>query len=201
MAGRPGCGDRSVVLTLAVVAAVGIGLISGGKLTELARLEIRWWPVLLAGVALQAYGVGHWTTESLAGVPLRQAVFVGTHAVILAVAAANLGLAGLRIVVLGAAANLAALLANGGLMPVSAEARVAAGHQTALDSLATGAAVLGSKGVVVPPEQANLWLLTDILVIPRPFPITAIFSIGDLLVALGLGFLIVRTMRRRPDGE
>lgn len=188
-----------MVLALAVLAAVGIGLVTGGRLTELARLEIKWWPVLLAGVALQAYTVGHWTTEAVAGVPIRQAVFVGTHAIILAVAAANLKLPGLRAVVLGATANLAALLANGGLMPVSAEARVAAGHQAALDSLATGAMVLGSKGVIIPAEQANLWLLTDMLVIPRPFPITAIFSIGDLLVALGLGYLIVTTMRRGPD--
>jgi hypothetical protein len=86
-------------------------------------------------------------------------------------------------------------------MPVSAESRVAAGHQAALDSLATGAIILGSKGVLLPPNQANLWPLTDVLVIPKPFPVTAIFSIGDLLVALGLAYLVVKTMRRGPAGD
>lgn len=187
-----------MILTLGIVAAVGLGLVTGGKLDRLTRVEIRWWPVVLAAVALQFISVGTWTTEAVAGVPIRQAAFVVTHTLILAVAAANLGLDGFRAVVLGAAVNLVALLANGGLMPVSAEARVAAGHQAALDSLATGAMVLGSKGVVLPADQSNLWLLTDILVAPRPLPVTAIFSIGDLLVVLGLGFLIIKTMQREP---
>lgn len=200
-AGRFGPGRRSVVLALAIVVSVGIGLAAGGRLTELARLNIRWWPVVVAGVALQAYSVGHWTGDSAAGVPIRQAAFVVTHGVILAVAVANIGLPGIRTVVLGAAANMAALVVNGGLMPVSAESRVAAGHQAAVDSLASGAIILGSKGVLVPPEQANLWLLTDILVIPRPLPLTAIFSMGDALVAIGLGYLIIRAMRQSPGQE
>jgi len=120
--------------------------------------------------------------------------FVISHALVLAVALANWRLPGLKLASLGAALNLIALLANGGLMPVSPEARVAIGHQAAVDSLAYGTAIMGSKGVVLPGGQANLWFLTDIFILPPPFPIPAVFSLGDLLVALGVGYLILRTM-------
>lgn len=187
-----------MVVGLSIFLALIIGLIAGGSLENLARLQIRWWPVLLVAVALQAYSVGHWATDTIGPVPVRTGAFVATHALILGVALANVRLTGVKVVVLGAASNLVALLANGGLMPVSPEARVAIGHQATVDSLAIGSVVMGSKGVVVPPEQANLWPLTDIFVLPPPFPVPAVCSIGDVLVAVGLGYLIVRTMRSRP---
>jgi hypothetical protein len=185
-----------VVVTLAVILALAIGLASRGHIGNLAQLRIQWWPFLVLAVVLQAYAVGHWATDSLGPIPLRTGAFVATHMLILAVAAVNFRLAGFRLIVLGAAANLAALLANGGLMPVSAEARVAIGHQATVDALATGTAVMGSKGVVLPAAQANLWILTDIFVLPPPFPLPAVASVGDILVALGVGFLIIKTMHQ-----
>ncbi len=190
-----------MVVTLAVFAALAIGLATKGRVRNLAQLRIQWWPLLVLAVVLQAYAVGHWATDSLGPIPLRSGSFVATHVLILGVAAVNFRLAGFRLVILGAAANLAALLANGGLMPVSAEARVAIGHQATVDALATGTAVMGSKGVVLPAAQANLWILTDIFVLPPPFPLPAVASVGDVLVALGVGFLIIKTMHRVAKSE
>jgi hypothetical protein len=183
-----------VVVTLAVLLALAIGLVTRGHISNLAQLRIQWWPLLVLAVALQAYAVGHWAGDSLGPIPLRAGAFVATHALILAVAAVNFRLAGFRLIILGAASNLAALMANGGLMPVSAEARVAIGHQATVDALAVGTAVMGSKGVVLPAAQANLWILTDIFVLPPPFPLPAVASVGDILVALGVGLLIIKTM-------
>ena len=138
-----------MVVTLAVFLALAIGLVTRGHIGNLARIRIRWWPILVLAVALQAYAVGHWATDSLGPIPLRAGAFVATHVLILAVAAVNFRLAGFGLIILGAAANLVALLANGGLMPVSAEARVAIGHQATVDALATGTAVMGSEGVLL----------------------------------------------------
>jgi hypothetical protein len=190
-----------VVVTLAVFLALAIGLVTKGAIGNLARLHIRWWPFLVLAVALQSYAVGHWAADSLGPIPLRTGSFIATHALILAVAAVNFPLAGFRLVILGAASNLLALSANGGLMPVSAEARVAIGHQATVDALATGTAVMGSKGVVLPATQANLWLLTDIFVLPPPFPLPAVASVGDVLVALGVGVLIVKTMHDKTPAH
>jgi hypothetical protein len=183
-----------VVVALAVFLALAIGMVTRGQIGNLAQIRIRWWPFLVLAVAIQAYAVGHWAGDSLGPIPLRTGAFVATHVLILAVAAVNFRLEGFRLVILGAASNLAALVANGGLMPVSAEARVAIGHQATVDALATGTAVMGSKGVVLPAAQANLWILTDIFVLPPPFPLPAVASLGDILVALGVGVLIIRTM-------
>jgi hypothetical protein len=186
--------ERIVVVTLAVFLALAIGLVTRGHIVNLAQIRMRWWPFLVLAVALQAYAVGHWATDFLGPIPVRAGAFVATHLLILAVAAVNFRLEGFRLVILGAACNLAALVANGGLMPVSAEARVAIGHQATVDALAIGTAVMGSKGVVLPAAQANLWILTDIFVLPPPFPLPAVASAGDILVALGVGILIIRTM-------
>jgi hypothetical protein len=183
-----------VVVTLAVFLALAIALVTRGHIGNLARIRIRWWPFLLLAVALQAYAVGHWATDSLGPIPLRPGVFVSTQVLILAVAAVNFRLAGFRLVILGVASNLLALVANGGLMPVTAEARVAIGHQATVDAMATGTAVMSSKGVVLPAAQTNLWVLTDIFILPPPFPLPAVVSVGDILVALGVGILIIRTM-------
>ena len=188
-----------MVVTLAVFLALAIGLVTRGHIGNLAQMRIRWWPFLVLAVALQAYAVDHWAADSLGPIPLRAGAFVATHVLILAVAAVNFRLAGFRLIILGAAANLVALLANGGLMPVSAEARVAIGHQATVDALAIGTAVMGSKGVVLPAAQANLWILTDIFVLPPPFPLPAVASVGDVLVALGVGFLIVKTMHHSSE--
>jgi hypothetical protein len=183
-----------VVVTLAVFLALAIGLVTRGHIGNLAQIRIRWWPFLVLAVALQAYAVGHWATDSLGPIPLRTGSFVATQLLILVVAAVNFRLAGFRLVILGVAFNLLALVANGGLMPVSAEARVAIGHQATVDAMATGTAVMNSKGVVLPAAQTNLWILTDIFILPPPFPLPAVVSVGDVLVALGVGVLIIRTM-------
>jgi len=185
-----------VILALAVLASVVVGLAVGGRLSGLERIKIRGWPLLIIAVLLQVYVVGRFDGDTVGPFPVRAFTFVLTQSSILLVALANLGLGGFGFVTLGSMANLAALLANGGLMPVSAEARVAIGHQATVTSLAAGAAVMGSKGVVLPPDQANLWILTDIFALPPPFPLPAVASVGDILVAMGVAYLIVNMMRQ-----
>ncbi len=184
-----------MLLALAVVLALGIGVAVGGHPLNLARLQLKGWPLLLVAVGVQAYFAGRTTPDVWGTIPLRAGAFVATHALVLAVVAINYRQAGLKMAGLGAALNLLALLANGGLMPVSPQARVLIGHQAAVNSLDLGAAVVGSKGVVLFPEEAHLWLLTDIFALPPPFPLPAVFSLGDLLVAVGLGYLILHTLR------
>lgn len=183
-----------MVLVLAVLLALGAGVALGGHPSRIARLHIKGWPLLLLVVGLQAYLAWRPAGEALGPISLRGWGFVASHTLVLAVALANWRLPGLKVASLGAALNLIALLANGGLMPVSPEARVAIGHQVAVDSLALGTAIMGSKGIVLPTDQANLWFLTDIFLLPPPFPIPAVFSIGDLAVAMGVGYLILHTM-------
>ena len=106
----------------------------------------------------------------------------------------NLRQTGMPIVALGALSNLAAIIANGGAMPADPGALAAAG----LD----GPGAHTNSVVVANPA---LQPLTDIFAIPAGVPLANVFSIGDVLIGVGIVIVIAVAMRRanedwRPEG-
>ena len=96
---------------------------------------------------------------------------------------------GARLWVRFSLSNLAAIAANGGSMPASAAALVAAGLETE-----------DHANSVVLPDPA-LAPLTDIFAIPAGIPFANVFSVGDVLIGAGIVILIAATMRRpRVEG-
>jgi hypothetical protein len=95
----------------------------------------------------------------------------------------------MAIVALGAISNLAAISANGGFMPASREALTTAGFSD--EGEHTNSIVL---------ENPALEPLTDIFALPAGLPFANVFSIGDVLIALGIVVVIVTTMRRPTPG-
>jgi hypothetical protein len=126
------------------------------------------------------------TGSSLAG-SLGPAIYVASTAAVFVAVARNLRTTGMPIVALGALANLVAITANGGAMPTTTAALAAAG----LDG--PGAY---TNSVVVP--NPVLQPLTDIFAIPAGVPLANVFSIGDVLIGLGIVLVIAAAMRRRP---
>ena len=93
----------------------------------------------------------------------------------------------------GVTLNLSVIAANGGYMPISPEAAArTAGREVALQ-VPIGSALAGSKDVLLSPQQARFWFLGDVMVIPPPFPWPAAMSIGDIALAVGVFWFIVRT--------
>jgi hypothetical protein len=93
---------------------------------------------------------------------------------------------------------------NGGFMPVAPATLAHIGHLSLAGSLRPGTLVQRSKDVLLPPHQTRLWFLSD--AIPIPPPIGVAFSIGDVLVAMGLFVLVQQVLRRRtghplPSGK
>lgn len=171
----------------AIPIALVVGVLVGGRLSGLAELRFRWGWVIVAGLAAQVVlfseAVTSWIGE--AGVPF----YVASTAIVLAALAANWRIAGVPIVIAGAACNLAAIVANGGYMPASPEALAAIGR-TLGDEYSNSAVV---------PEPA-LAPLTDIFAMPTWLPWHNVFSIGDVLISLGVGLVIVVAMRRGRGG-
>ena len=91
----------------------------------------------------------------------------------------------MALVALGAISNLAAIVANGGYMPSSPDAAAAAGHVEATTY---------SNSAIV--DNAVLAPLTDIFAMPEWMPFSNVFSIGDLLIGVGVAVAIVVAMRR-----
>ena len=170
--------------------AVGLGVLCSllvrGRLAGLTELRFHWPLLALGGLLVQVLLFSTPLTELVGdnGAP----VYVTSSAAVLAVVVRNRRIAGMPIVALGAASNLAAILANGGWMPASRDALV-------------------SLGSVIGPEYSNsrvfaapaLPFLTDAFALPRWVPLANVFSVGDLVIGLGVFVAIVAAMYRRPS--
>ena len=106
----------------------------------------------------------------------------------------------MRWLLAGMALNFAVMAANGGLMPVSPETLVRGGHGHLLARTAIGGPLPSSKDVVLLPEQTQLELLSDRIVVPFW---RGSFSLGDGLIAAGIVFALYAAggeIRRAPVG-
>jgi len=113
-------------------------------------------------------------------------LYVASTGVVLGAVLRNWRIVGLPIVVVGALSNAAAILANGGFMPASPGALLALGRSFP--------ATYSNSSIVPHPA---LEPLTDIFAVPPPLPFANVFSIGDVLIALGVLVVITMGMRRR----
>jgi hypothetical protein len=173
-----------VFILYGVVAGLLVGLLAGGRVDRLADLRIRWAWLAIAGLTVQVVLFLPMIGDALG--PVAPWLYAGSTAAILAVILANLRVPGLALVAAGAACNVAAILANGGYMPVSAGA-------------------LASLGWKEPPGYSNsaavadpaLAPLTDMFAMPSWLPFANVFSVGDVLIAAGTAATIALAMRRR----
>jgi hypothetical protein len=167
----------------AVIAGLLIGTALGGRWLALGSIPFRWAPLIFIGFLSQLVLFSDAVAERVgaAGPPL---YVISTLAVGIAVLR-NLGLPGMPLIVLGAASNMAAILANGGFMPAA---------PGALAALGKGPPLIYSNSAVV--AQPALELLTDRFVLPRAVPFANVFSIGDVMLGLGVLILVAVTMRR-----
>lgn len=174
-------------LLYAVALGLVAGVLAGGRPAGLARLRIRWAPLIVTGMAIQAVlfvePVAARVGAAGPGIYLASTLLVG------AAVLRNLRIAGLPLVALGAFSNQAAILANGGFMPASAAALAAQGRSEAT--------TYSNSALLADPALAAL---TDIFAMPTWIPLANVFSIGDVLLGVGIAWAIAAAMRsaRRP---
>jgi hypothetical protein len=173
-----------VFILYAVVAGLAIGLVSGGVPARLGRLRIAWAPVIAVGLALQVMLFSTVVGDALG--PVAPPVYVVSQVLVLAAVWRNRAIPGMFVVLLGGAANLVAIVANGGYMPVSPDALVAIGRAPT-DGYANTRLI---EVVVFAP-------LTDIFAMPGWLPLANIISVGDVLIGVGIAIAIVAAMHGR----
>ena len=175
-----------VVVVLAV--ALAVGLLRGGSLARLGSLPVRGRALVVAAFAVQLGGV-------LVGGPFHVLGLLGSALLVVAFLARNRGVRGTGLVALGLLANALVVGANGA-MPVSGDAAARAG-------IGTAGLLVGDGRHELADDRTRLAVLGD--VVPLPLPVRPeVVSPGDVLVAAGLGQLVVLGMtgsggrRRRP---
>jgi hypothetical protein len=174
-------------LAFPVLVAVGLGLVLGGSLTRLADLPLRAPWLFLSAVALQvvAFPVGFlpWRTHEAAA----SVLWVASYGLLLAAAILNRRLTGVPIVALGMLLNLAAILANRGTMPVRIEAMHDAGRVAVTQANSTALA-----------DPALPWLV-DRWAAPDWIPLANVFSVGDVVIAVGAVVIVLAGMGAQPQ--
>jgi hypothetical protein len=184
-----------VILVIAVVVSTIVALLRGGRLARLADLRIVHAWLALAAVALQYPLVYDLLGQrTIAGVPLAVAVMAATYAMLLWFVWANRRLPGLPLLGVGLLLNLVVMAANGGWMPITPEALARLGRLSWVTGRASPHKVWSAKDIMLAQAQTRLWGLSDIFVLPAPFPVPTAFSVGDVLVALGVFWLLQRVL-------
>jgi len=172
-----------VSLVVAVLlGALLVGRACGGSVERLGALSLRRRRLVVAALLAQALGV-------VAGGPLHAVGLAASAGLAAAFLLVNRGVRGTGLVALGLTAN-ALVVGLNGAMPVSAAA--AARAQVALGDVVAG---LDGRHELETP-QTRLPLLGDrvpVLLPVRP----EVVSAGDVLVAAGLGQLVVMGMLTR----
>ena len=104
----------------------------------------------------------------------------------------NRKIPGMWLIGLGTSLNLAAILANGGVMPATRHALAVAGLPVDVAHFKNSMALASPK----------LSFLGDVFAIPKSLPMSNVFSIGDICIALGAAVSIHRVTGSRlvPSG-
>jgi hypothetical protein len=165
-----------MIVVAVVVLALGIVPLAGGRLSRLAAVRFEMPGLLLASLGVQLGlatfpGPASWW---------RAALHVGSFVLGLAWLWLNRSVPGVWVVGVGAALNAIAIAANAGVMPASEGALRTAGFPTETENFANSGAL----------EDPNLLFLGDVFAIPASWPFANVFSVGDVVIAVGAAFTI-----------
>ena len=180
------------MLLLASIVVIGLllGWGLGGRIRNLAELEVRlWWLVPLA-LAMQSVSIPRAAQGPGRYAPF--AVLLFSFALIGLVMGLNSGLRGFPTILLGVILNVIPIAINQG-MPVSGPAVIASGG-----SIEAVPRELGDKHHLLRPED-RLTALADVIAVRPPFQ--AVVSAGDLVMWVGAAWFLTAAMLGRPRRE
>jgi uncharacterized protein DUF5317 len=172
-----------VFILYAVLIGLVLGFVLGGRLSGLATVDFRWPWLAIGGFLVQLVLFAE-PVSSIVG-DLGPPLYVASTGAVLVAVIRNIRIPGMALVALGAGANLAAIVANGGFMPAS---------ETAFAALGAGGLNPGYTNSTIVPDPA-LGPLTDVYALPSWLPFANVFSVGDVLIAVGVAIVIVSAMR------
>ena len=173
-----------IALVIAVLA-VGVGVLRGGSLEQLAGTQFRAIPLLIAGIGLQilfSLWSPSWLNEAVS-----LGVLISSNMLVLSFLVVNRVLPGVVIAAVGLVLNLAVISSNGA-MPVSPDAARAAGARE----------LVISEGAIkheILDNDTELGFLGDVIPIPWP---GFVISIGDIVLAAGIAVLAYSQTKSGP---
>ncbi|MEA1964723.1 MAG: DUF5317 domain-containing protein [Candidatus Aerophobetes bacterium] len=176
-----------------MVFSLIVGLLRRGRWEGLANLPIKKVGLIISAFLIQYilvfFGERGFQLFSKIGVYLH----IFSYVLLLMALLYSREIKGMKLIGIGVAINFIAILANGGQMPVSAEALLKADMNDMLS-------LLYNKSYVVHTlltEKSHLKFLTDIIPLPHPYPKPRVLSVGDIVMSIGLFILIQCSMVKK----
>jgi len=179
-----------MLLLYAVALGLLVGVLTRGRIGYLSTVKVKLWPVALIGLAFQALLFSP-PVASMVG-KLGPSLYVVSTVLVLMALVVNVRQPGFWLITLGAFANFVVIVANGGQMPASPEAFAILNGSPVVP-------VSGFSNSVIAGPNTALYFLADIYVLPRPFPLANVLSLGDVMIGVGGAYFIVAVMHGR-DG-
>jgi len=170
-----------VFILYAIPIGIALGYLLGGHIGRLADLRLRWIPLALVGLLMQVALFN--TSLGTALGDAAPAIYVVSNLLVFAMVLRNLRVPGMAVAAVGAASNLIAIVANEGYMPADPRA---------FASLGLGGPGYTNSTIVTDPV---LPFLTDIFAMPAWMPAANVFSVGDVLLGVGVALTIALAMR------
>ena len=181
------------MLIAGILLGLLLGLRAGGRLDNLANIQLRW-PLLLIAAVLVRYGTEGLLNAHIDIVELLRAPLLAFGFVLLLIALwVNRFYPGLSVAFVGILLNGLVIVINGGHMPIWATSLEAAGL--------TPPDVTSALHIVVPGVASDFFARALILgdIIPIPVPLFQnVASLGDLFLTAGLAFFLFASVVRVP---
>jgi hypothetical protein len=180
-----------MLLGLVFLAALITVPLARGRLTRLADLQLRRVWLAPLGIVVQILII---EVIPAGSAHVHEAVHMVSYLILGAFCWSNRRIPGVPIILLGGALNFIAIAANGGVMPADPDL---ARH------VANGAEGFVNSGAM---QDPNLLFLGDVFATPQSWPMYNVFSVGDIVITLGVltllhavsGSRLVPRRLRRP---
>ena len=181
------------------VGVLVVSKVLGGQFTRLTRLKIRDGYWLLGALAVQLGAILFRPQAPTLGAIL----FIFSYLGLIAFCLRNRHICGMALILAGICLNFVVIGLNGGSMPISAQTLQTIGRGQRLETPAVQVGVPATQApaqlVKVSKDAVNemptLALLGDVIVLPFPGQFATAISFGDVLIFLGISWLILKTMQ------
>jgi uncharacterized protein DUF5317 len=183
-----------MTLLSALIIGLALGAALGGRPRHLGQLRLRWNALIFGSLAIQLF---LFTGLSIAAFAVT-VLYLLSGGLAIAWLSRNLSIPGIACMMVGGLSNFLAIAANGGRMPVEANLLAQTRGAAYVSALAAGRVTSNSS---LADSHTHLRWLTDLILIPPPWPLPTVLSVGDVLIAVGVIWLIVSGMRSRAEDD
>jgi hypothetical protein len=162
---------RAVLIGLVLLLCLATVPLAGGRLGALADVRFRMPGLALAAIAAQIVVISILPRGAGWG---HDAAHLASYGLIAGFLWVNRSLPFLWLAAIGGGLNLVAIAANGGVMPADPDALAAAGVDQQAGDFANSTAL----------AHPHLSFLGDVFAVPSSWPVSNVFSVGDVILVV-----------------